>query len=144
MGLLSGVVGFLGLSGLDAGKKAQIREEINLMDAIQAHVKWKVRLQECLDGKSQEKLDPMVVCRDDQCALGKWIHGPALKHFHEDETFHQLRADHAQFHYVAGSVVQHVHANNHAAAEVLIKGEYQQISHKVVMALTELNQHVNS
>jgi hypothetical protein len=143
MGLMTGMAGFLGFAKLDAFKKTQIREEIDLMDAIQAHVMWKLKLQDCIDGKSKEKLDPMVICRDDQCTLGKWIHGPAMRHFHEDETFHQLRANHAQFHFVAGSVVQKVQANDHAAAEVLMKGEYQAVSHKVMIELAELNQHLN-
>lgn len=143
MGLLSGITGLLGFAKLDEGKRARIREEINLMEAIQAHVLWKVKLQDCIDGKSREKLDPMMVCRDDQCTLGKWIHGPAIKHFHGDETFHQLRSDHAQFHFVAGTVVQHVYAKEQAAAEALMKGEYQQVSHKVMVELAELNKHVN-
>jgi len=142
MSIMNGVAGFFGMS-LGTTQKAQIREELNLMDAIHAHVKWKVRLQDYLNGTSQEKLDPMVICRDDQCVLGKWIHGPALKHFHEDETFHQLRADHAQFHFVAGNVVKHVQTNERVAAEALMDGDYKHASRKVVQALTELNQHLN-
>lgn len=143
MSIMGGVAGFFGLARLGAQEKEQIREEINVMDAVQAHVKWKVRLQDYLNGTSQEKLDPMVICRDDQCTLGKWIHGPALKHFHEDTTFHQLRADHAQFHFIAGTVVKHVQANERDAAEALMDGDYNRTSHKVVHALTELNQHLN-
>lgn len=142
MAFINGMAGFFGLS-LGANQKAKIREEISLMDAINAHVKWKVRLQDYLNGTSQEKLDPMVICRDDQCVLGKWIHGPAIKHFHDVPTFHQLRSDHAQFHFVAGNVVKHVQTNERAAAEALMDGEYNQASRKVVQALTELNQHVN-
>lgn len=143
MSLMNGVAGFFGLSNVGVKVKEQIREEINLMDAVQAHVKWKVRLQDYLNGTSTEKLDPMIICRDDQCVLGKWIHGPALKHFHEDATFHQLRADHAQFHFIAGNVVKHVQDNERAAAEALMDGDYKQASHKVVHALTELNRHLN-
>jgi hypothetical protein len=143
MGLMDGVTRFFGLSRAAESVKAKIREEINLMEAVQAHVKWKLRLQEYLNGTSQEKLDPMVICRDDQCVLGKWIHGPALKHFHDDETFHQLRSDHAQFHFIAANVVKHVQANERPAAEALMTGQYRIASGKVVSALTELNQHVN-
>jgi hypothetical protein len=143
MSFINRAAGFLGFSGLGASQKAQIREEISLMDAINAHVKWKVRLEDYLNGTSKEKLDPMVICRDDQCVLGKWIHGPALKHFHKDTTFHQLRSDHAQFHFVAGNVVRHVQASERAAAEALMDGEYKQASRKVVQELTELHQHIN-
>jgi len=143
MSLMRGVALFLGLSRSDESKKAQIRKEINLMDAINAHIKWKVRLQDYLSGISQENLDPMVICRDDQCVLGKWIHGPALKHLHEDATFHQLRSDHAQFHLVAGNVVRHVHANEYVKAVALMEGEYKRSSRKVVLALSKLNEQVN-
>ena len=143
MSILEGISGFFGSFRVTDKQKAQILGEINLMDAINAHVKWKARLQDYLNGKSQEKLDPMLICRDDQCVLGKWIHGPALRHFHEDSTFHQLRADHAQFHFIAGSVVKHVQAHERVAAEALMDHEYKHASRKVVQALTELNDHIN-
>lgn len=144
MSILDGISGFFGSFRMAESQKAQIREEINLMDAVNAHVKWKARLQDYLNGTSQEKLDPMNICRDDQCVLGKWIHGEALKHFHQDTTFHQLRADHAQFHFIAGNVVKHVQANEPAQAEALMENEYKLASRKVVMALTELNTHINN
>jgi Chemoreceptor zinc-binding domain len=142
MGLLSGVASLLHLN-IDSEKKAQIRSEIDLSEAVQAHIQWKLRLQNCLDGKTDEHLDPMVICRDDQCKLGQWIHGPGMNHFHDLEPFHQLRADHAQFHYVAANVVRNVQGNDPGAAKTIMEGEYPRISHKVVVALTELHKAVN-
>jgi hypothetical protein len=141
MGLFSGVASLLHLN-IDSDRKAKIREEIDLSQAVQAHINWKLRLQNYLEGKSDEKLDPMVICRDDQCELGQWIHGAGMGHFHELEPFHQLRADHAQFHYVAANVVQNVQANDRNAAKAIMDNEYPRISHKVVLALTELNKAV--
>jgi hypothetical protein len=142
MGFFSGMANLFH-SQVDDSKKAAIRGEINLAEAVEAHVHWKIRLQNYLNGKSDEKLDPMIICRDDQCVLGKWIHGPAMHHFHEFEPFHQLRSDHAQFHYVAANVVKHVQENNRTAAEAILHDEYSHISHKVVMSLTELNKLVS-
>lgn len=133
---------FSKLFGLDQGKKNSIRNEIDITEAINAHMKWKARLQRCLDGTSDEKLDPMVICRDDQCALGKWIHGPAANHFRGDEEFNILRADHAQFHYVASNVVHKVQQSDHASAMTIFNGEYVQSSRKVIHALTELNKQL--
>jgi Chemoreceptor zinc-binding domain len=144
VGLMENVVGFMGLSGMGASQKAQISAEIDLFQAVSAHVSWKQRLQEYLNGTSIEKLDAMVVCRDDECTLGKWIHGPGLKHFYMDETFHQLRHDHAKFHKLASNVVLHAQANERVEAETLLVGEYRQISRKVVQTLTELNQHISA
>jgi len=124
---------------VDTATKAAIRGEIDLAQAVEAHLRWKLRLQNYIEGKSDEKLDPMVICRDDQCTLGKWIHGPATDYFHDAEPFHELRADHAQFHFVAGNIVKSIQENDRAAAEKLFHGEYAQVSHKVMVALTELN-----
>jgi hypothetical protein len=133
-----------GWFGLTEAKKESIKNEINIMDAINAHVKWKVRLQDYLNGTSTETLDPMVICRDDQCVLGKWIHGPAMKHFHEHEAFHTLRADHAQFHFIAGNVVKKVQENDRGGANALMSNDYAHASRKVVQALNELNKQVTT
>ena len=133
---------FSSLFGFGASKKASIRDEINIMDAINAHIQWKLRLERYLNGTSDEKLDPNVICRDDQCKLGKWIHGPALKHFQDDDGFVTLRDDHAQFHLIAGQVVTIMQENDKAAAEALLKGDYMRASRKVVHALTDLNKQI--
>jgi hypothetical protein len=138
-------MGFLShLFGFSASKKTVIKEEINIMDAINAHIRWKVRLEKYLDGSSEEKLDYEIVSRDDQCALGKWIHGSALRHLHDDEWLKILREDHAQFHLIAGKVVSNVQANNMDVAASLMKGEYLDASRKVVRALIELNKILNA
>lgn len=123
--------------------QAAIRAEINISDAISAHMKWKGRLQSYLDGTSTEVLDPMVICRDDQCVLGKWIHGPALHYFHDDEGFHKLRSDHATFHFVAGNVIKKVQDNDREGADVLMKNDYAHASREVIHDLTELNKHLS-
>lgn len=123
-------------------KKAEIAEEIDLSHAMEAHIRWKLRLQAYVEGTSQEKLDPLDIGRDDQCELGRWIHGPGTIHFHDVEAFDELRADHAQFHLLAANVVRQVQANNRAGAEALLKGEYAHVSHKVVNAITGLHRAV--
>ena len=119
-----------------------IRSEVNISECIDAHMKWKGRLQSYLEGTSPEKLDPMIVCRDDQCVLGKWIHGPALKYFHDDEGFHKLRADHATFHFVAGTVVKKIQENDFAGSDALMKSDYARASRDVIQDLTELNKQL--
>ena len=123
-------------------KKKEIADEIDISDAVAAHVSWKLRLQKCLDGSSEEKLDADVVCRDDQCKLGKWIHGSALTHFDGAQAFHDLRVDHALFHQLAGQIVRHAQFNDHASAHALMEGDYKHVSHKVIMALTELSKEL--
>lgn len=141
MGLFSGVASLLNLK-LDSAKKAEISSEIDLSKAVDSHIQWKLRLQNYLDGNSDEQLDPMVICRDDQCVLGQWIHGQGMAHFHELQPFHQLRADHAEFHYIAGNVVKHAQSDERSQAEALMTEDYARISHKVVRSLTELHKAV--
>ncbi|MDR3395099.1 MAG: CZB domain-containing protein, partial [Parasulfuritortus sp.] len=45
---------------------------LNFKTAIDAHMKWKVRLESCLSDDNKESLQVEVVSRDDQCVLGKW------------------------------------------------------------------------
>lgn len=133
---------FSDLFGSD--KKNEINEEIDISEAAAAHVSWKLRLQKYLDGTSVEKLEADIVCRDDLCKLGMWIHGPAQRHFAGVEAFGVLLVDHAMFHQLAGDIVRHVHADDIASAHALMEGEYKHVSHKVVMALTELNNELVS
>jgi hypothetical protein len=128
----------------EANIRKTIRAEVNIIECIDAHMKWKGRLQSYLDGTSKEQLDPMIICRDDQCVLGKWIHGPALQYFHDDEGFHKLRSDHANFHFVAGSVVKKAQENDHAGSDELLKNEYARASRDVIQDLTELNKLLQS
>ncbi len=135
---------FTSLFSLAKSKNADIRKEIDLPGAITAHVNWKARLQKFIDGKSDEKLEPMMVCRDDQCDLGKWIHGPGTDRFYADEAFRGLRADHAQFHYVAANVVRYMQDDDRAGAEALLRGEYTKVSQHMMGLLDELNRHEGS
>ncbi len=135
---------FSSLFGADKSTKSAAVDGIDVMEAINAHVRWKIRLEKYLNGTSEEQLDPKVICRDDQCVLGKWIHGAAHEHFQNDDGFKTLRADHAQFHVVAGKIVSSVQANDKATAEALMKSEYLQASRKVVHDLTELSKQLSA
>jgi hypothetical protein len=143
MSILEGISGILGTFRIPDPEREQILDEINFMEAISAHVRWKARLQDYLNGTLEDDLDPEVVCRDEQCLLGKWIHGPGYEHFQHEPKFYQLRTDHAQFHFIAGNVIRHVQANERAQAEALMDNEYKHASRKVVQALTELNAQLN-
>ena len=128
--------------GWSASKKDDVKNGISIMDAHNAHIKCKARFQDYLRCTVTEKLDPAVVGRDDQCELGKWIHGPALNHFKGHGAFYTLRADHAQLHFIAGNVVKKAKDNERAAADALLDNEYAQASRKVMRAVTELNKQI--
>lgn len=138
MGFLSKLFGQHG--SVKAELRRVIRSDINIADALIAHVSWKARLENYLNGNSAEELDPMVICRDDQCMLGKWIHGPALTYLNDNDGFFKLRKDHANFHFVAGNVVKKMQENDKTAAYALMQNEYDRVSSEIVNDLMELKQ----
>jgi len=140
MGFLSKLFGQPG--NTRAKVRTAIRSDINITDAISAHVNWKARLENYLNGNSAEELDPMVICRDDQCLLGKWIHGPALTYLNDDDGFYRLRKNHANFHFVAGNVVKKMQENDKAAAYALLNSEYERVSSEIVNDLRDLEQQL--
>ncbi len=129
---------------LSADQRAEIRQELDIAHAIVEHVRWKALLHEYVIGLSNERLDPGELCRDDQCALGGWLHGGGEDYFSEDGAFYSLRADHAEFHTIAASVVQKVQENDVASASALLNDAFAHISHKVVLTLVELGCKVGS
>jgi hypothetical protein len=120
-------------------KKPDPSEDLDFYMAIEAHVRWKIRLEAYINGTSEEKLDAEVVCRDDQCALGKWIYGTGGQHFGGHPKFPDLRATHAEFHKCAGDVIRAVDRGNaEQARDLLFKGDYAKYSQRVKAELARL------
>lgn len=44
---------------------------LDFKTAIDAHMKWKVRLEAVIDGRSEETLEVAVVSCDNRCTLGQ-------------------------------------------------------------------------
>ncbi|WP_455204564.1 CZB domain-containing protein [Kaarinaea lacus] len=109
--------------------------------AVEAHIKWKIRLQRHLDGTSKEHLDPNVICLDDQCVLGKWIYGDGKK-FQEMPAFEELRCTHADFHKCASEVVRKTDEGNKEQAESLFRNDYMLLSKDITRMLVKMNAHL--
>lgn len=112
---------------------------LNFRTAIDAHMKWKVRLHETIQGTSPEQLDPNHICQDDQCALGKWMYSiGGLKYSHLPE-FRELKQTHAEFHCCAALIVTQVQAGERTKAmQALQHGEYAHTSEKIKAQLAKL------
>jgi methyl-accepting chemotaxis protein len=126
----------LGLKALPNNSKIS-----NLDDAIAAHIKWKHRLNQFIDGVNTEKLDSQVVCKDNQCALGKWIYGDGVKH-KSSPCYGDLLSKHANFHLCAGAVVKKVEEHDKAGAEGLLKGEFALAAKNTVTAIMNLKKEI--
>jgi hypothetical protein len=114
-------------------------EGLDFVAAIEAHRKWRERLSDYVLGKSLEKLDHSVICRDDQCALGKWIYSTGATFTGHLPLFHQLKAKHAQFHISAAQVVELVHSDKkEAAINNIMEGEFATCSRDVQSLISKL------
>lgn len=109
--------------------------------AVEAHIKWKVRLTNYIEGRSEERLDSRVVACDDRCDLGKWIYAN-IDAYQHSATFHSVRADHAEFHKAAANIVELCHAGQRGMASDSLYGPYANISRKVVAGIVRLGQEV--
>lgn len=124
--------------GLDAKTAAAVLAEIDIDTAISAHENWKIRLQNYLNGQSTEDLKPELVCMDDRCDLGKWLHGPGGQRLGSYPAFSMLLARHKYFHVQASTVLALAQAQDKEKADQMLQGSYRQASNQVVFLLKEL------
>ena len=106
-------------------------------DAISAHIKWKNRLNDFIDGSGTEKLDSAVVCKDNVCILGKWIYGDGMK-YSTSPDYVDLQNKHAHFHLCAGSVMKKVEAHDKAGALAMLRDEFSEAAKQTVTAIVTL------
>lgn len=112
---------------------------LNFKSAVDAHMKWKIRLESYINGSSQEDLEVDVVSRDDQCPLGKWIYSRGGSEFGYAETFFDMKVHHANFHRCAGEVLRTAQAGDKKKAlQLLHHGDYVRASERVKQLLARL------
>ncbi len=110
--------------------------EFDFDQAAEAHRQWKVRLRKAI--VEHDKLDADKICRDDQCPLGKWMHGAGRSRWGSKPLFVSLLDKHAQFHRAAGDVAHKINTGHYGDAERLIGSgsTFAQCSTEVVALLT--------
>jgi hypothetical protein len=112
---------------------------LNFMTAIDAHLKWKTRLERYIGDPSQEHIQVEVVGRDDACQLGQWIHGSGGEQFGNLDAFVAMKVQHANFHACAGKVLSAAQlGRKQDALRMLQQGDYACASERVKMLLAKL------
>ena len=111
---------------------------MNIDNAIDAHVGWKLKLSSYLH-KPDKSLDPAKVGADNGCELGQWIHGEGKKYANLPE-FTKLTVDHAQFHRAAAEVINRANSGQAVGEEVALgaKSAFAMASTAVVSDLMYL------
>ncbi|GAB5605776.1 CZB domain-containing protein [Sideroxyarcus sp. TK5] len=128
------------LFGLSDDQREAVKNEINVMDEIEAHIAWKLSLQNYLDGKTKGDVQLEQIMRDDLCDLGKWLHGPAKTVFGpNNKGIQTLTEQHSRLHTAAGFVVKNIQEKNLAAAKKIMDGEVRIAFHEVMRTLNVLN-----
>lgn len=118
---------------------------LNFMTAIEAHIKWKSRLENYIQGTSSEDLKVETVCRDDQCPLGKWIYSTGGQRFGSIDTFGEMKGQHALFHQCAGRILETAQAGKKDEAMRLLQyGDYVRASEQVKRLLAKLYVRLNA
>jgi hypothetical protein len=120
-------------------------DTMNFQDAIVAHLKWKDRLKQFLSGTG-EALNLVLVARDDQCDLGKWIHGEGKHQYGSVPLYNTMKTAHAHFHETAAEVIKTAKAGNADKARTMLAygGAYYSASSACVNAITHLRDHVHA
>ena len=116
---------------------AAVGQDFDFDAAIAAHREWKIRLRSAMAEHGQ--LDADTLCRDDQCPLGRWLHGPGGAQWGSKPSFRALVDKHAEFHTCAGEVARRINLGQMDQAERLIGSgsRFSQISGEVSTLLTQ-------
>jgi Chemoreceptor zinc-binding domain len=111
---------------------------MDLNAAIQKHAEWKFKFRNALHGN--EPMDTAAISKDNNCELGKWLHGEAKEIFGKTATYAKCVADHAVFHVEAGKIAAAVNSKRTDEVEYLLSAgsPFSEASKKVSISIIEL------
>jgi methyl-accepting chemotaxis protein len=105
---------------------------------VEAHNAWKKKLRAAIaDEREARRLDAEEVCKDDKCALGKWLYGEGRR-YESDQEYEQLRHSHADFHLCAADVIRKVQAGDKQAAESVLVNRFFDLSRDTVQHIMNM------
>lgn len=115
-------------------------EKMKLYEAIEAHLAWKKRLLDHIDGDQQ--VDPQVAGSDVDCTLGRWIIENA-ETYGEFPLFQKLQDEHIAFHRYAEEVAIAALNDEAERAHALLDAEYNTMSKAIIRTLARLRQEIS-
>lgn len=126
-----------------------VKEEkkFDFKTAISAHIDWRMKLTNYVQNPDHS-LNPDIVCKDNQCSLGKWIYSDGKSIQNSNSALYvKLRESHAQFHKTAARIIDLANKGQTAQVEKLLShgGEYMSVSEETVNlieAAEKLNQAI--
>jgi hypothetical protein len=113
--------------------------DLDAIDAIEAHMRWKARLEARLFGPRKDPIAADQVFLDKRSTLGRWLYGRGQERFGTLDTFSDLRRHHAEFHRYAGQAVLAFNAGQQDEAVRLVTGgDYARASQRLRQTITRL------
>ena len=122
---------------------AAVSQEVDFDAIVQAHQAWKQKLRSAISGGEERNLNPDDVCKDNQCALGKWIYGPG-KRYAQTAEYEPLRHTHAQFHVCAADILRRARSGDKDGASAMLVGDFFDLSNRTVQHIIEMKRHHHS
>ena len=122
----------------DSRAPQTVLASLDIDAAINAHERWKARLMDYLEGRSNEKMDPAVIRQDHRSALGSWLHGVGAATMGHQPAFPLLMARHQYFHEQAANMIELAQQGEWDKAVQVLNGGYRHGSSQIVLLLKEL------
>jgi methyl-accepting chemotaxis protein len=123
---------------ISATSSAKDLAEVDFDSIIDAHSAWKKRLRDAVASEVEaRKLRPEEVCKDNHCALGKWIYGPG-RSFEADPEYQPLRQSHAEFHQCAADVIRLAQKGDKTGAESILIDRFFDLSKETVQHIQHM------
>lgn len=116
---------------------------MNLDDAIDAHIEWKVSLLQRVE-RGEALPDEAIVADDARCPLGQWLYDESASgRYWAYDCFAELLRSHAEFHRSAAEVLHCLRQGDMAAARRLMVpgGAFDIASRETINALMDLRLH---
>jgi methyl-accepting chemotaxis protein len=107
---------------------------------IDTHQAWKQKLRNAIGGGAERKLNPDDICKDNQCALGKWIYG-AGKEYADTAEYEPLRHTHAEFHVCAADILRKAQTGDKDGANAMLVGDFFDLSNRTVQQIVAMKRH---
>lgn len=123
---------------LDAEYAATLMTEIDIDAAIASHERWRLQLQDMINGRSNEVMRPERICHDDRCDLGRWLYGTGRVRLGHYPAFDMLVARHKYFHQQAAEVVTLFQSGESQKSVLLLNSSCRHASNQVLLLLKEL------
>ena len=116
------------------------QQQLDVLEALLSHVRWKKRLSGYIEGDGEEVLDPDTLNSDSHCSLGQWLHGYGDHRYGDNVRFKELKDLHTEFHHRAAEIVRVVHQGEAERARTLLEhGDFSRVARRINLLLARIS-----